>query len=79
MSKGEPNQCTAFFRLSIFSMQLLAVGYDISCEFNVAHKNILWQIYSDGDIQCESQKRKPRFNFKSLKNKKTDHKTNNRE
>ena len=30
-------------------------------------------------IQCESQKRKPRFNFKSLKNKKTDHKTNNRE
>ena len=30
-------------------------------------------------IQCESQKRKPRFNFKSLKNKKTDHKTNKRE
>ena len=25
-------------------------------------------------IQCESQKRKPRFNLKSLKNQKTDHK-----
>ena len=30
-------------------------------------------------LQCESQKRKPRLNFKSLKNEKTDHKTNNRE
>ena len=29
-------------------------------------------------IQCESQKRKPRFNFISLKNEKTDHRTNNR-
>ena len=32
-----------------------------------------------GNVQCESQKRKPRFNFKSLQNEKTDHKTNNRE
>ena len=31
------------------------------------------------NIQCESQKRKPRFNFKSLKNEKTEHKTNKRE
>ena len=30
-------------------------------------------------IQCESQKRKPRFNFKSLKNEKTDHRINNKE
>ena len=35
--------------------------------------------YSYNSIQCESQKRKPSFNFKSLKNKKTDHKTNNME
>ena len=30
-------------------------------------------------IQCESIKRKPRFNVKSLKNKNRDHKTNIRE
>ena len=30
-------------------------------------------------VQCESIKRKPRFNVKSLKNENEDHKTNNRE
>ena len=36
--RAKPMHCI-MFGLNIFTMQLLGVGYDIFCEFNVAHKN----------------------------------------
>ena len=60
------------------------------CCINVVSIGALYETYSSfnqpGDhrlrctcIQCESIKRKPRFNFKYLRNENKDHKTNNRE
>ena len=58
-------------------VQVIISGFFTHLIFNHSSNNQL--IRQRQSIQCESQKRKPRFNLKSLKNKKTDHKTNNRE
>ena len=41
-------------------------------------EELSWLSGLSTSVQCESIKRKPRFNVKSLKNDNKDHKTNNR-
>ena len=65
-----PNSITLILRYNAHKLFLFTSSvYVLSIMFR---DRIEWTIYI-------SQKRKPRFNFKSLKNRKTDHKTNNRE